>query len=388
MQGAVVRTNGTMPFGKDVPLSNSGAEQEREAAIMKVLFIGGTGVISSASSRAAIARGVDLYLLNRGRTSKRPVPARARLLRADLRDPDSVRRAVAGHRFDVVVNWFAFAPEQVEHDLALFSGRTDQYIFISSASVYQTPPPSLPITESTPCNNPYWDYARAKIACEALLTAAYHNEGFPVTIVRPAQTYDRTLLPFDEGYTVIDRMRRGKPVIVHGDGTSVWTMTHHEDFAKGFVGLLGNRQAIGEAIHITTDEWLTWNQIYEEMGRAAGAGPRLVHVPTDLLVAHYPTADAAALGQMHPIDRLLRRPNLLGTLKGDRTQSSIYDNSKIKRLVPEFEATIPFAQGAREMMAWYDADAARRVVDADIDRLMDDILNAYGRAWPGSPPWV
>jgi len=355
---------------------------------MKVLFIGGTGVISSACSQLAVERGIDLYLMNRGRTTKRPVPDAAHLLQADLREPDSMRQALADHSFDVVVNWFAFTPQQIELDLELYRGRTAQYIFISSASVYQTPPSSLPITESTPLSNPYWDYSQAKIACEERLLAAYCEENFPITIVRPAQTYDQTLLPFDEGYTVVDRMRRGKAVIVHGDGTSLWTMTHHRDFAKGFLGLLDNPQAIGQAVHITTDEWLTWNQIYELVGQAAGVEPRLVHVPTDLLVAHYPGLDEVSLQRLHPIDRLLRRPNLLGTLMGDRTHSMLYDNSKIKRLVPEFTATIPFAQGAREMIAWHDADPKRQVVDPQMDRLMDDILDAYAQAWPAAPPWA
>ena len=293
-----------------------------------------------------------------------------------------MHRALAGHSFDVVVNWFAFTPEQVELDIELFRGRTAQYIFISSASVYQSPAPYQPITESTPLKNPYWDYSRAKIACEERLITAYREEDFPVTIVRPAQTYDQTSLPFDEGYTVVNRMRKGKPVIVHGDGSSLWTMTHHRDFAKGFIGLLHNPHAIGEAFHITTAEWLTWNQIYKLIGQAAGVKPQLVHIPTDLLVAHYPTQDRESLQRLHPIDRLLRRPNLQGTLMGDRSHSAIYDNSKIKRLVPDFVATIPFAQGAREIMAWYDADPGRQVVDTKIDRLIDNILDAYGRAWP------
>jgi nucleoside-diphosphate-sugar epimerase len=355
---------------------------------MKVLFIGGTGVISSACSQLAIAQGIDLYLLNRGLTTRRPAPIDACLLRADLRDPVSMRRALADHHFDVVVNWFAFTPEQIELDIELFTGRTRQYIFISSASVYETPPTSLPVTESTPVNNPYWDYSQAKIACEKRLRKAHEEDEFPVTIVRPAHTYDQTLLPFDEGYTVVDRMRRGKAVIVHGDGASLWTMTHHQDFAKGFLGLLLNPQAIGEAVHITTDEWLTWNQIYDLVGHAAGVKPQLVHIPSDLLIAHYPDLDDASLQQLHPMDRLLRRPNLLGTLKGDRTHSMIYDNSKIKRLAPGFAATIPFAQGAFEMMAWHDADPRRKVVDPQIDRLMDNILDAYALAWPAKPGWA
>src|SRR5512140_3525495 len=207
---------------------------------MKILFIGGTGIISSACSQLAIERGHELYLLNRGQTTKRPVPVGAKVLHGDIRDLASARAALADHTFDAVVDWIAFTTDHIETDLDLFRGRTGQYVFISSASAYQTPPARLPITESTPLRNPYWQYSRDKIACEDLLTAAYRAEGFPVTIVRPSHTYDRTLVPFDGGWTVLGRIRAGKPVVVHGDGTSLWTLTHHEDFATGFVPLLGH----------------------------------------------------------------------------------------------------------------------------------------------------
>ena len=211
---------------------------------MKVLFIGGTGIISSACSPLAIEQGMELYLLNRG-TSFRPAPERAKLLHGDIRNPESVRQAIGDLHFDAVVDWIAFTPEHIEADIELFNGRTDQFIFISSASAYQKPIASLPITESTPLHNPYWEYSRNKIACEERLVKAYREDGFPMTIVRPSHTYDQTLLPMGGGYTVVNRMRQGKKVIVHGDGTSLWTMTHHRDFAKGFVGLLGNNHAIG-----------------------------------------------------------------------------------------------------------------------------------------------
>ena len=329
---------------------------------MKVLFIGGTGVISSACSQIAVERGHDLYLLNRGLTTKRPAPRGAHVLRGDIRDQDSARATLKDHVFDVVVDWIAFTPDHVELDLALFRERTAQYIFISSASAYQTPPAHLPVTESTPLDNPVWLYSRNKIACEERLTRAHREEAFPATIVRPSHTYDRTLCPLRGGYTMIDRMRNGQKVIVHGDGSSLWTMTHHRDFARGFIGLLGNDRAIGQAFHITSDEVLTWNRIYLLIGRAAGVEPRLVHVPSDLIAAH---------------DR-----EWGDSLLGDKTHSMIFDNTKIKHLVPDYAAVIPFAQGAGEIVAWFDADPANRVVDEPVNQTIDRILGAYERAWP------
>ncbi len=328
---------------------------------MKVLFIGGTGIISSACSQLALDRGIDLYLLNRGQ-SARPVPAGANVLRGDIRDAASARAALGDQHFDAVVNWIAFTPEQVAADLELFRGRTGQYIFISSASAYQTPPAALPVTESTPLRNPYWLYSRNKIACEDLLTRAYREEGFPATIVRPSHTYDRTMLPFNGGWTTVARMRQGKKVMVHGDGTSLWVLTHHSDFAKGFVGLLGNPHAVGDVFHITSDELLTWNQIYETVAKAAGVEAQLVHVPSDLIAAF----DA----------------NLGAGLLGDKAHSMIFDNTKIKRLVPDFVSTTPFARGAEEILAWYDANPERQVVNQEMDTLMDRIIGAMESIWP------
>ena len=293
---------------------------------MKVLFIGGTGIISSACSQLALAKGIDLYLLNRGQ-SMRPTPEGAKVLHGDIRDPASARSALGNLQFDAVVDWVAFTTGHIEADLDLFRGRTGQYVFISSASAYQTPPAGLPVTELSVLDNPYWLYSRKKIACEERLVRAYREEKYPITIVRPSHTYDCTLLPMDGGYTVVNRMLQGKPVIVHGDGTSLWTLTHHADFAKGFVGLLGNPHAIGDAIHITSDEWLTWNQIFETVARAAGAQAHIVHVPSDLIAAY--------------------NPDWGDGLLGDKSHSMIFDNSKIKRLVPDFAATIPFARGRR-----------------------------------------
>ncbi len=328
---------------------------------MKVLFIGGTGIISSACSQLAVQRGIELYLLNRG-VSSRPVPEGANVLHGDIRQPASAAAALGGLSFDAVVNWVAYTPEHVQSDLELFRGRAGQYIFISSASAYQTPPGFLPVAESTPLHNPFWEYSQNKAACEALLEKAGSQMGLPFTIVRPSHTYDCTLLPFHGGYTTVARMRLGKEVVVHGDGTSLWTLTHHRDFAVGFTGLLGNPHAYGQSIHITSDEWLSWNQIYEHVARAAGIEPRLVHVPSELIAAYDPIWGASLLG--------------------DKSHSMIFDNSKIRRLVPEFKPVIPFWQGAQEIMAWYDADASRQVVDPAFDRLQDRLVTAIQKAYP------
>jgi nucleoside-diphosphate-sugar epimerase len=323
---------------------------------MKVLFIGGTGVISSACAALAVERGIDLYFLNRGKT-ERPVPNGVHLLQGDIRDAGSAEAALQGQTFDAVVDWIAFTPAHIETDLRLFAGRTGQYIFISSASVYQKPAASLPITESTPLHNPYWDYSRAKIACEERLMQAYREQGFAVTIVRPSHTYDRTKLPVYGYYTAIDRLRRGKPAIVLGDGSSLWVLTHHADFARGFVGLLGHSAAVGQAFHITSDEVLTWNQIYTLLAHAAGVEPRLIHLPSEIIAAFDPE----------------HGPGLVG----DKGHSVIFDNTKIKRAVPDFVAKIPFSRGAEEIMSWYDGDPARQVVDQKLDRLMDTMTEAH-----------
>src|SRR5690349_20150714 len=229
---------------------------------LKVLFIGGTGVISSACAREAVDHhDIDLYVLNRGQSATRALPPGVRELRADVRDAESVRTAVDGLDFDSVVDFVAFTTGHVRADVDRFRGRTGQYVFISTASAYQTPPARLPVTESTPLRNPFWAYSRNKIACEDLLVSAYRERGLPMTIVRPSHTYDHTLPPFSGGWTVVERMRQGKPVMVHGDGTSLWTITHHTDFARAFTGLLGRHEALGEAFHITGDEAPTWNRI-------------------------------------------------------------------------------------------------------------------------------
>jgi nucleoside-diphosphate-sugar epimerase len=324
---------------------------------IKVLFIGGSGIISSACSQLAVESGVELYVLNRGESTHRPLPPQAKILRADIRDPESVTKALGDLEFDSVVDWVAFTPEHVQADIALFRGRTRQYVFISSASAYQTPPARLPVTESTPLRNPFWQYSRDKIACEDLLVDAYRNEGFPATIVRPSHTYDKTLIPFDGGWTAIARMRAGKEIVVHGDGTSLWTLTHHVDFARGFVPLLGHPRTMGEAFQITSDDVLTWNQIAETLAAAAGVEARIVHVPSDAIAAADPEWGAGLLG--------------------DKAHSMVFDNSKLCSVVPAYRAVIPFEVGARQIISWYDEEPARQRVDARLDAVMDSLVERY-----------
>ena len=330
---------------------------------MRVLFIGGTGIISTACTRLAIERGIDLTLLNRGRHSV-PLPPGAKTLTADIDDAVAVSQALAGASFDAVVDWIAFEPAHVERDIALFRGRTRQYIFISSASAYQKPATHYLITESTPLANPYWDYARRKIACEDRLMRAYREEGFPITIVRPSLTYGDSQIAlainsWTRSYTVVDRMRQGKKVIVPGDGSSLWVITHNTDFAKGLVGLLAREQAIGHAFHITSDEVMCWDQWYRLTAEASGVEPHLVHIPSDFIAACVPEAR--------------------GGLLGDKAVSVVFDNTKIKRFVPGYCATVPFTQGIRRTIAWFDADPARRQIDDQANTLWDKLLEAYER---------
>jgi len=332
---------------------------------MKALFIGGTGNISSACSRLAIAQGIDLFILNRGRRDPDEIPG-ATLIRADINELDGIRERLSGERFDVVVNFIAYLPGEVERDIQLFSGICDQYIFISSASAYQKPPTHAVITESTPLANPYWDYSRNKIACEELLISAYRERGFPATIVRPSHTYE-TVIPVAigswEDFTIVDRMRKGGTVIIHGDGTSLWTITHSVDFARGFVGLMCNRQSIGHSFHITSDEILNWNQIYQAVAEAAGAELKAVHIASDFICRE---ADKIGQGWIR------------GNLIGDKANSAVFDNSKIKRFVPGYVATIPFSEGIKKTVEWFDAHPQRIRIDPVNNRLLDAILAAYG----------
>ena len=330
---------------------------------MRALFIGGTGIISTACTELALGRGIELTLLTRGRHTTR-YPAGARVLTLDIEDHAAVRSTLGNESFDVVVDWIAFDPAHVERDLELFRGRTRQYVFISSASAYQKPVGHYLITESTPLANPYWRYSQQKIACEERLMRAYREEAFPVTIVRPSHTYGDTQIAlavnsWARSYTAVDRMRRGRKVIVPGDGSSLWVITHNTDFAKGLVGLLAREQAIGHTFHITSDEVMCWDQWYRITAEAAGVEPQLVHIPSDVLAACV--------------------PEMRGGLMGDKAASVVFDNSKIKRFVPDYCATMPYTQGIRRTLGWFDADPARRQVDEEANALWDKLIDAYER---------
>jgi nucleoside-diphosphate-sugar epimerase len=335
---------------------------------MKILFIGGTGLISSACSELALARGHELFVLNRSESGLYPVPAGTALLKGDVHgDEAHLANLLEDRRFDVVVDFVAFTVEDIERDLRLFEGRTGQFVFISSASIYQKPLQHYLITEETPLVNPYWDYSRDKIAIENRLMQAYRERGFPVTIVRPSHTYGPSQIPFAVGswrepWSNIDRILKGKPVILPGDGTSLWVLTWNADFAKAFQGLLGNPQAIGQAYHITSDEALTWNQITLEVFAALGVEPNLIHIPSDFLALHWPEA--------------------VGSLIGDKANSVVFDNSKIKALVPDFVCDVPWSTGVRRAIDWFRADPARQKVDLETDRLWDTIIAAYGHKQP------
>jgi nucleoside-diphosphate-sugar epimerase len=316
-----------------------------------LLLIGGTGTISHSVALRAVEQGFDVTLLNRGATSVRGEVEGAEVLQADVRDILSVGEALGRREFDVVADFVAFTPQHVQGDVDYFAGRTGQYVFISSASAYQKPVMRLPITESTPLVNPFWQYSRDKIACEDLLMGAYRDAAFPVTIVRPSHTYDETSLPLNGDWTAMQRMLDGKPVVVHGDGTSLWVLTHARDFAKGFVGLLGNPTTVGEAFTITSDEVNTWDTITRTLGSALGVVPTIAHVTSDALAAADPE-----LGPGHI---------------GDRSNSVIFDNSKLRHFVPDYVATTTWAQGAREIVEWRHAHPERNVVDLRLDALFD-----------------
>jgi nucleoside-diphosphate-sugar epimerase len=324
---------------------------------MKVLFIGGTGNISTPASRLALERGMDLYHLNRGNT--KVVLSGVKTILGDINKPKE-RSELANHQWDVVVNWIAFTPEDIDRDIALFKGKTKQYIFISSASCYQTPLSYPVITESTPLCNNLWDYAHDKIRCEDRLMQAFREEGFPITIVRPSLTYD-TVIPIAIGgfkeYTTADRILKGKEIIVHGDGTSLWTVTHADDFAIGFVGLLGLTQAIGHAFHITSDEILSWNMIYKILADSLGREAKIVHIASDFICKI--------------------EPSFTGTLLADKAESVIFDNAKIKTFVPEFKAIIPFAIGIKRTLNWLDENPDRKVINTDKNAKIERILKTY-----------
>lgn len=326
---------------------------------MRILFIGGTGNISIACTRLALEKGYDVFHLNRG-SSENPFADLVKSIQFDVNDYENLTSALKGQYFDVVANFIAYVPDDIKRDYEIFRDKTDQYIFISSASAYQKPPTHPVITESTPLKNPYWQYSRDKIACENYLNELYRDYDFPVTIIRPSLTYE-TVIPAAIGswddFTLIDRIRKRKKIIVHGDGTSLWTITHSEDFARGFVGLLGHQQAIGHSFHITSDEILTWNQIYEAIGMAAGEIPDMIHIPSDFI---------ARFDEFH-----------IGNLLGDKANSVIFDNSKIKSFVPDFQAIIPFKQGIRKTVEWFEEKPARMKVIEETNSFMDRVIDSY-----------
>jgi nucleoside-diphosphate-sugar epimerase len=335
---------------------------------MKVLFIGGTGNISTAVTQLAAEQGIELTLLRRGQRAA-DLPATVRSITADIHDEAGVEQALGNQKFDAVVDWIAFTPDHIERDIRLFRGRTRQFIFISSASAYQKPATHYLITESTPLANPYWQYSRDKIACEDRLMKAYREEGFPITIVRPSHTYGDTAIPlavnpWQRSWTAVDRMRRGQKVIVPGDGSSLWVLTHNTDFAQAFVGILGLPQAIGHAFHITSDEALSWDQIYRITAQAAGVEARIVHIPADFISACI--------------------PDEVGGLTGDKSVSVVFDNSKIKRFVPGYCAKMPFAQGIQRTIGWFDADQRRKQIDDEANASWDKIIAAYESGLEGA----
>jgi nucleoside-diphosphate-sugar epimerase len=335
---------------------------------MKILIIGGTGLISSACSDLAVARGHELFIVNRSTSKHYSVPVAATVLQADVYAEEArLASLLANHRFDAVVDFLAYTVEDIERDLRLFRGKTGQFVFISSASAYQKPPQHYLITEETPLENPYWAYSRNKIACEERLMKAYREEGFPVTIIRPSLTYGTSQIPlvgasWSHPYTVVDRMKRGRKVIIPGDGTSLWVLTWNTDFAKGLIGLLGNDKAIGEVFHITADEVLTWNQIFLEVYQALGLEPNVIHISSEMIVRH--------------------DPEKLGTLLGDKVNSVVFDNRKIKRFVPEFSCEVNWAQGLRRSLTWFESHPEFQTIDKEMNARWDNLVAMYENAFP------
>lgn len=328
---------------------------------MKVLLVGGTGVISSGVTAEILDRGMELWLMTR-RQQPRDIPEGANLLIADCNDEAAVEKVLAGHHFDAVVHFCVFNAEQMRRAWKLFDGVTDQFFVISSGTVYKKPLANYLITEDVPLGNIHSAYARNKLAVENVMREAM-AAGFPGIIIRPSLTYSEfhPLMAINSRvhpYSIINRMRKGKPVVVHGDGTSLWTITYNRDLAKGLVGLFGNKEAIGEAFHITSDEVLDWNRIYEHLAHAAGVEANLVHIASDYLG----TFD----------------PGLRESLLGDHACSAVFDNSKIKRFVPDFKCTVSFEEGAKRIVEWFDADpAARETVDTQWDAQMDMLIAKY-----------
>jgi nucleoside-diphosphate-sugar epimerase len=334
---------------------------------MKILLIGGTGTISSAITRQLSAAGHDLWLLNRG-TRRSEVPASVHQVTADIDDEAAVLRHIGGEVFDAVCEFIGFVPGQVERDIRLFQGRTRQYVYISSASAYNKPAADYVITEGTTLANPYWQYSRNKIACEERLLREYRERAFPVTIVRPSHTYCERGVPTSVhgpkgSWQVLSRMLQGKPVLVQGDGSSLWTLTWNEDFARGFIGLLGNPKAIGEAFQITSDESLTWNQIYQSVACALGVDFRPYYVASSFLAAVAP-----------------REWEFEGNLLGDKAVTVRFDCSKLKRVVPGFQATVRFHEGVRRCVDYMLQHKELQVEEPLFDAWCDRVIEAQEQA--------
>lgn len=327
----------------------------------RALFIGGTGTISTAiTRRIASMPDWELYLINRGNRS-RVVPENVKLIIADINDEEDVALKLEGLDFDCVCDFIGFVPAQVERDYRLFKGKTKQYMYISSASAYEKPASNYIITEETPLSNPFWQYSRDKIACEAFLMEKYHSEGFPVTIIRPTYTYDERSVPLsvngnNGSWQVLERMLQGKKVIIQGDGSTLWTMTHNSDFAKGFTGLMANPKAIGEAVQITSDETLTWTQVYQCVADALGVELHPYYISSWYLAEIAPQFD------------------FRGNLLGDKTFSVVFDNSKLKSLVPDFKPEVPFAEGIRRTVAYINEHPQLKRPDPQFDAWCDSII--------------
>lgn len=332
---------------------------------MKILFVGGTGTISMAITRLLAKQGHDLTLLNRGNRNS-DLPENVKIIEADINNEEETAKKLEGMTFDCVGEFIGFVPSQLERDFRLFNGKTKQFIYISSASAYQKPPKGYKITEQTPLENPYWQYSRDKKACEEFLMEKYRNDGFPVTIVRPSHTYDERSVPLgvhgDNGsWQVVKRIMEGKKVIIHGDGTSLWTITHNSDFAKAYVGLIGNPKAIGETFHITTDEAVTWNQIYNAIADALGVELKPYYVSSRILVD-------------------MSNYDFLGSLIGDKSNSVEFDNSKVKSLVPDFKAEITAEEGIKMTVKNVLAHPEFQKEDKEFDEWCDRIIEALEKA--------
>ncbi len=336
---------------------------------MKALFIGGTGTISTEITKLCAKKGWDLTLLNRGNAAG-SVPEGVRVIKGDINREEEVRELLKDEKWDVVADFIIFTPEQLQRDLRLFEGKTGQYMFISSASAYQKPLSTPWITEGTPLHNPYWEYSRNKAKCEQILREAYDSRNFPITLIRPSHTYCERSVPVaihgrGGSFQILERIRQGKRIIIPGDGLTLWSLTHSRDFAVAFEGLMGNPHAIGEAYHIIGDESLTWNQIHECIGRALGAEIKPVHIPSE------------TLGKLWP--------ELVGNLIGDKSNNVLFDNSKIKRAVPEFMTRTRFDQGARECVEYMYSHPECQQLNPEFDSWYDSLIEAWDRAEASFP---